>query len=1232
MAKPGRRFLASSALFLLFMVMGGGRLQEPAPLVRAQGVEAFTATTPAKLYTGVPSHVGLADANPTGGTNGYCVAVANEGHEGLGGANGFSITNGTILSTDVFKNGSVTTTDDVYCAVVQGTPQPAMPRPPMTIHWTYLDSALPVAVDLEVALVTVTLTGADGVIGGVARVCTEGWDPTFLTGETSNTPPAPPNPLDVVTTTDWSTVPGTPTVEIVGVVRDGPEWCVNVAAAAPVANIEVSFAFYAVYDVNTELDDVLVAGPGHVPEPVVALDPALVSIGFPDKPELRHVTPVRGPDDGGQIVVDQTANPNVVGAAHTACVIPSVPGDTLLPDDIRFDSADGAGVSSLEVFSNPASFPNLPGVEPGTLCFTWTSTTPGRQTVTAQFTASTSNPANTSGSPQVLNINWDTNHDGNDVPSGPGAALVKLWDTIDHTVITTGGDIEEGVVTNGSLKVPIQYNVADNTLLAGNGISLTEWVVGVRKTPKGSVFEPIDGVRITLRITSNCGYFGDVVGTKTLTGPEVVTVDGRYQFRVDVAHDTGCTPADTIHVVVEAAYPPGARRQDVVETETVDITFDFNPGVVSPVVAWVGQTVTIQYAFAGSSCPESVASFTRGQGQPGGFVARDNPIHVGPSSATAEFLECVATIGYESEVPGEADIVAILGNNPFSRVLYTVIFLEFEDVIVSTNDELIISSLGHLEARVRGWFKNANPSGRDAETKDGRRLPADRWILPDDWATLRGPADFHLDWPSTAPVPPAQVTFFMENEGTLNNFRTGVNDGAAGFLLPDTGTEFGYNVVPGTGVPSILGRADRPRILSDGTEPSGKTSIATFGDFNASYEGCSLNAPTGNPYCKQGDLAGHTRYYAVAEYPGMKGKQAPVRSNTVSTRWYWAGYKQLSVVDTADPSIKYVVAHLRDRDGYCDAASYHNVLGVPIEFQIDAGLGGVIIGAQARPSSVNILGRSASTTTFDTKDEQGAPLNAGISLPVVEDDECQAWIKVSNSLLKPVNVLVTFPAPPSPVPANVRITGFSCGLADNVTLTNLDDHLVSLAGFSLRSRPVGVFFIEEEYLGLIGFLEPGQSLTLTGDPQKWLNAGSHSVFGDTGGDYVRLVWNGFELSFAACGGGGTIVNALVPDVFPLDGEGEIQLDITIPFGAEAQVPLSAGWNLVSVGGGSMPLEKALGANGDALDSVYTWDAETETWGRYIAGGPAYLNSIDSLESGRAYWVFAKEPFTLIVPR
>jgi hypothetical protein len=51
-------------------------------------------------------------------------------------------------------------------------------------------------------VVYVNLRGIQGVVGGSAAVCTEGWDPTFLTGRASNTPPSTPNALDVVTTAD----------------------------------------------------------------------------------------------------------------------------------------------------------------------------------------------------------------------------------------------------------------------------------------------------------------------------------------------------------------------------------------------------------------------------------------------------------------------------------------------------------------------------------------------------------------------------------------------------------------------------------------------------------------------------------------------------------------------------------------------------------------------------------------------------------------------------------------------------------------------------------------------------------------------------------------------------------------------------------------------------------------------------------------------------------------------
>ena len=48
-----------------------------------------------------------------------------------------------------------------------------------------------------------------------------------------------------------------------------------------------------------------------------------------------------------------------------------------------------------------------------------------------------------------------------------------------------------------------------------------------------------------------------------------------------------------------------------------------------------------------------------------------------------------------------------------------------------------------VRGRVTGWFTNENPSGRAADTSNPLNvLPADRWVMPNDWPLLAGgPAD-----------------------------------------------------------------------------------------------------------------------------------------------------------------------------------------------------------------------------------------------------------------------------------------------------------------------------------------------------------------------------------------------------------------------------------------------------------------------------------------------------------
>src|SRR5690606_31725592 len=44
-----------------------------------------------------------------------------------------------------------------------------------------------------------------------------------------------------------------------------------------------------------------------------------------------------------------------------------------------------------------------------------------------------------------------------------------------------------------------------------------------------------------------------------------------------------------------------------------------------------------------------------------------------------------------------------------------------------------------IRGRVRGWFVNTNPTGRAQDASDPLNVrPANRWIMPDDWAWLAG--------------------------------------------------------------------------------------------------------------------------------------------------------------------------------------------------------------------------------------------------------------------------------------------------------------------------------------------------------------------------------------------------------------------------------------------------------------------------------------------------------------
>jgi hypothetical protein len=294
---------------------------------------------------------------------------------------------------------------------------------------------------------------------------------------------------------------------------------------------------------------------------------------------------------------------------------------------------------------------------------------------------------------------------------------------------------------------------------------------------------------------------------------------------------------------------------------------------------------------------------------------------------------------------------------------------------------------------------------------------------------------------------------------------------------------------------------------------------------------------------------------------------------------------------------------------------------------IDAGAG-IILDAADRPFTISNNKRFATATTFDTLNFLEEAINTAIAKPVIMEDECQAWILVSNSLLGATNVMVTFPAPPSPLPGNVRLTSVQCGANESFTVTNMGSNLVSLAGYGLQSpSTVGTV----EHFDLIGHLEPGASATFPGGPNAqskgWINSGSNIMAGAN--QYVHLTWDNFVVSTGFCNQ--PIIQNNLPATFPLDPEGEIIIDVIINWLEQDEVNLVAGWNLVPTGGPAVPIAEVIAGHEDNIVVIYWWDSDLQEWFRYVPGAPDNVNTLTDFGGGRVFWVQVKQPLTLGLP-
>jgi len=212
------------------------------------------------------------------------------------------------------------------------------------------------------------------------------------------------------------------------------------------------------------------------------------------------------------------------------------------------------------------------------------------------------------------------------------------------------------------------------------------------------------------------------------------------------------------------------------------------------------------------------------------------------------------------------------------------------------------------------------------------------------------------------------------------------------------------------------------------TDNHGEFMVTANGDFRTDLTACATNVLAGGKHCKPGDKVGTGTITATVDYPDFRGKHFPVLSNAATVTWTWGGYKDVTVEDGETDQFKYIVFHAMDRDGFCSPLSTVAVLLHPVlssedakntigsndpvenvDFLIDSGEG-IIIG-QSGGGTIND-GKQFATdvTTFSVAVNN--PASTGIlEFPLSplaaagQTDECQAWIKVSNSLLGILNVL-----------------------------------------------------------------------------------------------------------------------------------------------------------------------------------------------------------------------------------
>jgi hypothetical protein len=83
---------------------------------------------------------------------------------------------------------------------------------------------------------------------------------------------------------------------------------------------------------------------------------------------------------------------------------------------------------------------------------------------------------------------------------------------------------------------------------------------------------------------------------------------------------------------------------------------------------------------------------------------------------------------------------------------------------------------------------------------------------------------------------------------------------------------------------------------------------------------------------------------------------------------------------------------------------------------------------------------------------------------------------------------------------------------------------------------------------------------------------------------------------------------------------------------DTAVQLRAGWNLVGYKSQlARAVEVCMASIEGKYDSVWTYDSDQGKWLSYAPDVPAFLNSLESMEPGKGYWIYAEEECVWNIP-